>query len=285
MILVIESGSTNTTWRILQDSVNKPIEFHSSGINPYYENIDHIKASQLKVLEEIKQYTVQKIYYYGTGITGDKEKQILSTLFNEFLPTCQYIVIKNDLESAAISCVGKEKGIACILGTGSNSGYFENGLLIHQVPPLGFWLGDEGSGGHLGKSLVLSYLHKEMPDDMLGSFIKRFGEMTRTDILQKAYKEEFPNRWFATFSKFIFDHRKHPFVYHLIQNSFQEFVSKYLVKYPQIRSSKVHFTGSVAFYFSDILRSVLVENQITCGIICENPIAGLTLFHKKELEG
>ena len=102
-----------------------------------------------------------------------------------------------------------------------------NGLLIHQVPPLGFWLGDEGSGGHLGKSLVLSYLHKEMPDDMLGFFNKRFGEMTRTDILQKAYKEEFPNRWFATFSKFIFDHRKHPFVYHLIQNSFQEFVSKY----------------------------------------------------------
>lgn len=284
MILLIESGSTNTHWRIISNSTVKPLDFHSKGINPYYESATEIESHQKEVLTNISQLPIEDIYYYGTGITGEPQKELLKNLFTHYFISAKNIQIQNDLQSAAISSLGLEAGIACILGTGSNSGYFENGTLVHQIPPLGFWLGDEGSGGHLGKSLVLAYLHKELPEDLLAIFIKRFGELSRTDILQKAYKEEFPNRWFATFSKFLFDHRKHPFIYQLIQHSFEQFIQKYLLKYPNIKVTKVHFTGSVAFYFSDLLRKTLNTYQIRVGVISENPMAGLTLHHKGQLK-
>ncbi len=283
MILLIESGSTNTHWRILEKEKQQPIDFHSKGINPYYQTKEEILEVQKRTLLELQAFEIKEIYYYGTGITGEVQQFILVEIFQQFFPNKPKISIKNDLESAAISTLGKENGIACILGTGSNSGYFESGKLTFQVPPLGFWLGDEGSGGHLGKSLVLAYLHQELPEDIRALFVKRFGELQRLDILQKAYKEEYPNRWFANFSKFLFDHRKHPYIYQLIQQSFELFCQNYLLKYPQIHSTKVHFTGSVGFYFSDILRKTLNANGITVGHINENPMAGLTLFHKKNI--
>lgn len=282
MILLIESGSTNTHWRLLDPKNPKPTDFHSKGINPYYQSGEEILEVQLEVLNQLKEQPVERIFYFGTGITGQPEKDLIHSIFNTIFPKAQEIAVHNDLESAAISCLGNNSGIACILGTGANSGFFENRILVHQVPPLGFWLGDEGSGGHLGKSLILAYLHKELPEDLRQVFNKRFGELSRTDILHKAYKEPFPNRWFANFSKFLFDHRKHPFVYQLIKDSFQQFVEKYLLKYPQAKQSQIHFTGSVAFFFSDILKSVLKEYGLAVGIISEGPMAGLTLYYKNE---
>lgn len=280
MILLVESGSTNTNWRIITSLNEQPIDLYSQGINPYYQTASEIENTQSAIFLQLEAFPIEQIHYYGTGITGEKEKELLSSLFKKYCKSAKSISIKNDLESAAISLLGHESGIACILGTGSNSGYFEKGQLIEQVPPLGFWLGDEGSGGYLGKSLVLAYLHKELPEDLRNIFIKRFGELSRTDILQKAYKGDFPNRWFATFSKFLFDHRKNPFIYSLIQQAFDSFIQKYLLKYPQIHETKVHFTGSVAFYFSDLLRKSLQSNGISVGVISENPMAGLTLHHK-----
>lgn len=283
MILIVESGSTNSHWRIISSNSEKPEDFHSNGMNPYYESIEEIENSQFALLEKLKSYTIDEIYFYGTGITGEKEANIIKQVLAKLVSNIEHIHVHNDLESAAISTIGHEEGIACILGTGSNSGYFQNGKLVEQIPPLGFWLGDEGSGGHLGKCLIVAYLHKELPDDLREMFCKRFGALQRTDILQKAYKEEYPNRWFATFSKFLFDNRKHPFIYQLIQNSFDEFCKKYLLKYSQIETTKVHFTGSVAFYFSDILRRTLGSYGISVGLISENPMAGLTFHHKKYL--
>jgi len=285
MILIVESGSTTSHWRIISSSTAKPVDFKSQGINPYYQSIEEIEESQLPTLEQLQPFPIDDIYYYGTGITDEKEVNVIKQVLSKIVSTTDQIHVHNDLESAAISTIGDEEGIACILGTGSNSGYFQNGKLVEQIPPLGFWLGDEGSGGHLGKCLILAYLHKELPDDLRELFCKRFGELQRIDILQKAYKEEYPNRWFATFSKFLFDHRKHPFIYHLIQDSFEQFCKKYLLKYSQIADSKVHFTGSVAFYFSDILRRTLGSHGITVGVISENPMAGLTFHHKKSLKG
>jgi glucosamine kinase len=175
---------------------------------------------------------------------------------------------------------GREAGIACILGTGSNSCFYDGEKISFQVPPLGFWLGDEGSGGNLGKQLILSYLHKEMPEELRTKFNKRFGEKDRLEIIENAYQKPLPNRYFATFSKFIFDNRQHPFMYQLVSNAFGLFFEKYILKYPDFQKYKIHFTGSVAFYYSDILRRVAMEKGCTAGIIMESPIAGLTLFHK-----
>jgi len=128
---------------------------------------------------------------------------------------------------------------------------------------------------------MLAYLHRELPADLRSLFEKRYGEVDRLTILQKAYREEFPNRWFASFSKFLFDHRKHPFCYQLIEKSFQSFCELYLLKYEKALNLPIHFTGSVAFYYADILRRVLKANKVQAGIISEGPMAGLTLYYKE----
>jgi N-acetylglucosamine kinase-like BadF-type ATPase len=281
MILLIESGSTKTAWRYITQANEAFESFQSAGINPYYQTTDEIREAQADMLQKIRDMKLRFVYYFGTGITDDSKKDMIRALLTPVIGEAQ-LRVQNDLVAAGISLCGEKPGIACILGTGSNSGYFEQGEMQHQVPPLGFWLGDEGSGGHLGKSLVLAYLHHEMPADLRGIFTKRFGEMDRLTILQHAYKGEFPNRWFASFSKFLFDHRKHPFCYQLIEKSFQSFCDLYVLKYPQSTQVPIHFTGSVAFYYADILQRVLKSNQLHVGIISEGPMAGLTMYYKEK---
>lgn len=280
MILLIESGSTKTAWRYITQANEAFESFQSPGINPYYQTAEQICDAQYEVLQKIQGITLRFVYYFGTGITDESKKDVIREVLSPVIGNAE-LSIQNDLIAAGISLCGKAPGIACILGTGSNSGYFEQGEIQHQVPPLGFWLGDEGSGGHLGKSLVLAYLHHELPADLQLTFTKRFGELDRLTILQHAYKGEFPNRWFASFSKFLFDHRKHPFCYQLIEKSFQTFCDLYLLKYPRATEVPIHFTGSVAFYYADILQRVLKSKQLRVGIISEGPMAGLTMYYKE----
>lgn len=280
MILIVESGSTKTEWRYISGPTQAYESFFSDGINPYYQLAADITAAQRPTLEKLSQKSIQYVFYYGTGITDEGKSEIINQVLRPFVGDAQ-ISVANDLIAAGISLCGNEPGIACILGTGANSGYFEEGKLKEQIPPLGFWLGDEGSGANLGKRLVLTYLHHELPIDLREAFIKRFGKLSRLDIFEHAYQKEFPNRWFATFSKFLFDHRKHPFCYELIEKAFQEFCQLYLVKYDAAKTVPVHFTGSVAFYYSDILKRVVANSGLRVGIISEAPMAGLTLFHKK----
>jgi N-acetylglucosamine kinase-like BadF-type ATPase len=281
MILLIESGSTKTDWRYITQANEAFESYQSAGINPYYQTTAEIREAQAEMLQKIRDMQLRFVYYFGTGITDESKKEMIRALLTPVIGEAQ-LHVHNDLVAAGLSLCGQKPGIACILGTGSNSGYFEEGEMQHQVPPLGFWLGDEGSGGHLGKSLVLAYLHHELPGDLRAIFTKRFGEMDRLTILQHAYKGEFPNRWFASFSKFLFDHRKHPFCYQLIEKSFQSFCDLYVLKYPQSTQVPIHFTGSVAFYYADILQRVLKSNQLHVGIISEGPMAGLTMYYKEK---
>jgi len=282
MLLLIESGSTKTEWRFIAKSDEPYDSFFSAGINPYYQTPTEIIESQNEVSVWLKGKNVKRVYYYGTGITGEDKSLIIRGFLSNIIQDAN-ITIENDLMAAARASCGDEKGIACILGTGSNSGFFDGHKITEQIPPLGFWLGDEGSGGHLGKMLILSYLHKEMPKELRISFIARFGEIDRLDVLEKAYKGEFPNRWFASFSKFLFQHRREAFCYQLIEQSFQQFCSLYILKYPQAYEYPIHFTGSVAFYYSDILKRVLTSHKLKVGHISEAPMAGLTLYQKNKL--
>lgn len=280
MILIVESGSTKTAWRLIKDPSAPYESLTSAGINPYYQTLAEIVSSQGQTLAGFSGLPIQAIYYYGTGVTGDAQCEVIAAAFRPYFPPSCSLEIQNDLIAAARSLCGKEAGIACILGTGSNSGYWDGSRISAQIPPLGFWLGDEGSGGHLGKNLVLSYVHDHMPADLRAVFEKRFGILDRLTILDKAYKQAFPNRWFASFSKFLFDHRKEAFCYALIEQSFQSFISLYLKRYEH--APVFHFTGSVAFYYSDILKQVMKKNGLNVGHISEGPMAGLCLYHKGE---
>ena len=280
MILIVESGSTKTAWRLIKDPASAYESFSSPGINPYYQNTDEITAAQASVLAGFTGLPIQAIYYYGTGVTGEAQCEVIAAAFRPYFPSTCSLEIQNDLIAAARSLCGKEAGIACILGTGSNSGFWDGGRISAQIPPLGFWLGDEGSGGHLGKLLLLSYLHGQMPVEIRNVFEKRFGVLDRLTVLDKAYKQAFPNRWFASFSKFLFDHRRDAFCYGLIEQSFDSYISLYLKRYTE--APVVHFTGSVAFYYSDILKKILKKHGLNVGHISEGPMAGLCLYHKGE---
>jgi N-acetylglucosamine kinase-like BadF-type ATPase len=280
MILIVESGSTKTAWRLIKDPLSPYESFSSAGINPYYQTNEEITAAQAAVLGGFAGLPIQAIYYYGTGVTGEAQSEVIAAAFRPFFPSNCSLEIQNDLIAAARSLCGKEAGIACILGTGSNSGYWDGERISVQIPPLGFWLGDEGSGGHLGKLLLLSYLHGQMPIEIRAVFEKRFGVMDRLTVLDKAYKQAFPNRWFASFSKFLFDHRRDAFCYGVIEQSFEAFITLYLKRYPE--GQTFHFTGSVAFYYSDILKKIMKRNGLTIGHVSEEPMAGLCLYHKGE---
>jgi glucosamine kinase len=280
MKLIAESGSTKTDWRLIT-SDSQVSQYKTVGFNPYYQTAENIvEELQKSLLPNLSETSVTEVFYYGTGITNDEKASVIKEAICSVFSGVQTIEAHSDMLAAARALCGREAGIACILGTGSNSCFYDGENIAFQVPPLGFWLGDEGSGGNLGKQLILSYLHKELPEELRQKFNKRFGEKDRLEIIENAYQKPFPNRYFAGFSKFIFDNRQHPFMYQLVSNAFGLFFEKYILKYPDYQQYKIHFTGSVAFYYSDILRRVATEKGCTAGIIMESPIAGLTLFHK-----
>jgi glucosamine kinase len=279
MILIAESGSTKTDWRMIA-SDGQISQCKTIGLNPYYQDLTSITVELTQNLLPHVRETVSSVFYYGTGVTHEEKAAVVRQAILAVFPSAQVVEAHSDMLAAARALCGHESGVACILGTGSNSCFYDGASITFQVPPLGFWLGDEGSGGHLGKSLILSYLHKEMPEDLRVKFEKRFGQIDRLTIIENGYQKPFPNRYFASFSKFLFDNRQHPFAYQLVKTSFELFFEKYLLKYPDVQQYKVHFTGSVAFYYSDILRRVAAEKNCTIGVIMESPIAGLTLFHQ-----
>jgi N-acetylglucosamine kinase-like BadF-type ATPase len=281
MILIADSGSTKTDWRVI-DSHGQVSQAKTVGFNPYYQDTASIAETLRGELLPQLSTGIEQVYFYGTGVANTDKAATVTDALRSVFPEAHLVQAHSDMLGAARALCGTEAGIACILGTGSNTCFAEGGQIAFKIPSLGFWLGDEGSGGHLGKTLLLSYLHHELPADLVGRFEKRFPQAILENILESAYRKPFPNRYFATYSKFLFDYRSHPFVYQLIYNAFGLFFEKYIQKYPNFQQHKVHFTGSVAFYYSDILRQVAQDRGVAVKHVLETPIAGLTLYHQEK---
>ncbi len=280
MIIVADSGGSKIDWRFLKTD-RTIAQANSPGFNPYYQPIDHfkkiIKESLLLQISE----PVTKIFYYGTGVSSEKNQQLIQLAFAEHFGESK-IEIGWDLLAAARALCGQEAGIACILGTGSNSCQYDGKEIIENVANLGWILADEGSGSSLGKQVVFDYFRKNMPETLATQFHARF-PWTREEVLEKVYQQEKPSAFLASFAKFIFQHLKEPYCYKLVYKSFSDFYENNVMKYPDYKKLKVHFTGSIAFYFSDVLRQVANDKGITVKNILEGPIAGLTLYHQKDL--
>ena len=282
MILIADSGGSKTDWRlVLQDG--KIEQASSPGFNPYYQPIEDLK----KIVQEIllpkipKNEKVKEIYFYGAGVSSEKNQLSIKTAFLEFFPQSQ-IEIGWDLLAAARALCGNEPGIACIMGTGPNSCLYDGKNIIDNVANLGWILADEGSGANIGRKFLVDYLRKKLPDNLAKQFHARF-PLSREEFLEKVYQEEKPSAFLASFARFIFQHLKEPYCYQLIYSSFAEFYENNVMKYENYQNLKVHFTGSIAFYFSDILRQVANDKGITVKNILEGPIAGLTLYHTQKV--
>lgn len=277
MILLADSGSTKTDWLLLD---REPIAFQSAGFNPFYQTQEVIlETLRREALPHIDPDQVQQIFFYGAGcadaITSLPVTNALATLF----PAAQTIEVNSDLLAAARALCGREAGIACILGTGANNALYDGQKIVNNIGSLGFWLGDEGSGGYLGKQLVVGYLQNELPAGLHEAFQKSYPDVTRLSILERAYRQPFPNRYFASFSTFLGQHLTNPFIGTLVGDAFRTFLDTYVCKHPNSATLPVHFTGSVAYHFRDILGKVLVEKNLHLGTIQKSPMPGLFRFH------
>lgn len=280
MILIADSGGSKTDWRLLQRDGTIG-QASAPGFNPYYQPIDDLRKNIKEILLPLVNEKVLKIFFYGAGVSSEKNQAVIKDTFLEFFPEAQ-IEIGWDLLAAARALCGHEPGIACIMGTGSNSCLYDGEKITGNVANLGWILADEGSGANIGRKFLVDYLRGTMPESVAAPFKKRF-PLTREEFLEKVYQEEKPSAFLASFAKFIFQHLKDRYCYELVYNSFTEFYENNVMKYPGYADLKVHFTGSIAFYFSDILRQVANDKGITVKNILEGPIAGLTLYHTEKV--
>jgi glucosamine kinase len=281
--LVADSGATKTAWRLI-DSSGRIVQATTAGLSPYYQDQAQIEAELQTVLLPALQLTpataaqVQPIYFYGTGCARPDKAAVVAAALQQVFPAAQPSVYP-DLLGAARALCGQEPGIACILGTGSNAALYDGQWLTSTAASLGFWLGDEGSGGHLGKQLVTDYLNGDLPPALLAQFERHY-QPSYAEIMDHVYTQPFPSRYLASFAKFVFDHLREPYCYQLAYQSFGAFIDKRVTKFPDYQQYKIHFTGSVAFYYANVLRQVAADRGLVLKNIMEEPVAGLVLYHR-----
>ncbi|MGB3849497.1 MAG: N-acetylglucosamine kinase [Tunicatimonas sp.] len=277
MILIADSGSTKTDWRVI-DRDGKIHQAKTVGLNPYHQSSDDIaQVLDQKLLPQLI-VPVEQVWFYGSGCANPAANQTAAGALKSVFPQAE-IEVASDLLAAARALCGHEPGIACILGTGANSCLYDGSQITDNVPPLGYVLGDEGSGTYIGKELLNRYLKRDMPEPLRSQFAKRYS-LTTEDVLENVYRQPQANTYLASFAKFAFHHLKHPYIVRMVYEGFGQFFEKNVAKYEDYQQHKIHFTGSIAFYYSNVLRQVANDLNFIVQNIVESPIAGLTLYHQ-----
>ncbi len=281
MILTADSGSTKTTWNIIGGDGQSGGECRTSGINPFLQTEDEI----LTCLED--EYTLSAgpfdgVYFYGAGCANPEKIEKVRRPLKMYFAT-ENVFVESDLMAAARSLCGSSPGIAAILGTGSNSCYYDGDKITRHVSPLGYILGDEGSGSVLGRKLLSDILKNRLPAEITVKFFEKY-RLDAAAILDHVYRQPFPNRFMAGFTRFIAENTGHQEIYELAKSSFAEFFIRNISQYPESSRLPVNFTGSIGWHFSDILKAAAAETGFTTGIITESPVEGLIEFHKKQIQ-
>jgi len=280
MILIADSGSTKTDWRLI-DKENRIHQFVTQGMNPYFQTTEQIseilRTELIPGLISVLDHPISYIHFYGAGCRAEDKKEVVRlALAEHFLKS--KIEIQTDMLAAAHALCGHKAGIAAILGTGANTCYYDGKTIVENRTSLGYILGDEGSGAHIGKTFIQAFLNDELPENIASKFTERF-KLNKNEIIDSVYRKPLPNRFLASFCKFIYQNLKEQFIIDLVSNCFEQFFDKHILKYEQHKKVKLSLTGSVAFYFSNVLRSVAESKGVNIETIIETPIAGLTLYH------
>jgi N-acetylglucosamine kinase-like BadF-type ATPase len=277
-ILIADSGSTKTAWKYLYGNEHFAIE--TPGINPYYQSGQQIRDSLLSNVSFIQLIPrqVSAVYFYGAGCSSEANKQTVLQAIKPIFPNAK-LEIDHDLLGAARALCGREAGIACILGTGSNSCLFDGRQIAGEFTNLGFWLGDEGSGGYLGKQLVKAWFHKEMPEELWQIFNETY-RLNRDEFLETVYKKPYPNRYMAGFSIFLHQHLNHYWCKALVADAFVLFLKRYVSGYPHAKQLPVHFLGSIAIHYQELLIQTVEKAGFEPGKMLGSAIDGLSLYHQ-----
>lgn len=275
MILIADGGSTKCDWVIADTSKAEIVKsFQTEGINPFAKSEEQI-YTLLKdsVAPQIEGYNIERIAFFGAGVTVEKSA-IMQNLLKNIAPEAD-VAAQSDMEAAVKSAIGDGDGVVVILGTGSNSACYESGAVVEKVASLGYILGDEGSGAHLGKTLVSDCLKGVAPKHITELFYAETN-LTQADILEAVYRKGQANRYLAGFAKFISSHLDDSYIYHLVEGCFELFVHRNLAGYSH---KNIYAVGSIAYYFREVLDRVLLREGFTLKSVAKSPIKGLVDYY------
>ena len=290
MILIADSGSTKTDWRLLvpgSDGDFATISFATSGINPFFLAGDEIVAllkselcSRFEAAETpVSVSAIEHIHFYGAGIASQEKSDLVADALRMVFRSASEIEAHSDLFGAARGLCGRERGIPCILGTGSNSCYYDGRAIVDNVPPCGYILGDEGGGAAMGKKLLSAFLKRDLPEYLCDKLRRECG-LSKDIILERVYRQPFPNRFLAQHALFLGNYKSEEAIQSIITNCFEEFFDRNVLKYPQCRDVPIHFTGSIAFHFAEFLHPMAESRELTIGKITKSPIDDIAVYHK-----
>ena len=280
MMLIADSGSTKTDWCVILD--NTPIKkIGTKGLNPFFQSGEEIQQELThSLLPQLPEGTIDSVYFYGAGCTPEKAPTLRRAIADS-LPIVGNIKAYSDMLAAARGLCGREAGITCILGTGSNSCFYDGKEIVNHISPLGFILGDEGSGAVLGKLLVGDILKNQLSPAIKEVFLKQF-DLTVPEIIDRVYRQPFPNRFLASLSPFIAQHLEEPGIRQLVLGSFIAFLRRNVMQYDYTQYP-AHFIGSVAHCYKEILQEAAQETGIRIGKILQSPMEGLIQYHSDPL--
>ncbi|HNW76131.1 MAG TPA: ATPase [Bacteroidales bacterium] len=277
MQLIADSGSTKTTWALIENGTIRQTIL-TAGLNPYFHTRESVeKILQTELCPSLAPATVHEIHFYGAGCSTENKNRLLTEAMRSFFREAD-IRIYHDILGAARALFGKEQGIACILGTGCNSCWYDGSTVTMGVASLGYLFGDEGAGSNIGKRFMGCYLKEKLPTELRKAFDEEY-HFTLEDILDALYNRPSPNRFLASFSKFIAPRQDHPFLRELVKSSLQAFFDEQVKKYANYRETTAGFIGSIAFYYREILLETAAENHVRVGTILREPMEGLVKYH------
>ena len=280
MKLIAESGSTRTEWALVEDNHLVQRVF-TEGLNPFFQTRREISRSvRLGLPESFFKKKLDQVYYYGAGCSSYEKKNILgASLVAQFKTPIQ---VESDLLAAARGLFKCEAGIACILGTGSNSCFYDGKIIVKNVKAAGYILGDEGSGAVLGKLFLADILKGLAPKELANEFHEKF-RISVNDVMESVYNLPFPNRFLGTIAYFLGDYMDNEYVYNLLTNNLRSFFNRNVCQYDYI-NYPIRFVGSLAYAYPDILQEVAQEFGVEIDVIEETPMNGLIEFHSMNIE-
>lgn len=277
MLLLAESGSTKTQWRLFDhDMIHS---FETMGINPFFADKEFVFSELDKT--NLKDYneSITNIVFYGAGCSSEDRNLFLQEIFQDYFCKCTDIKVDHDMMAACIALFGSGNGIACIIGTGSNSCVFEDGKITQNIPALGYILGDEASGAFIGKELIKHYIYKTLPSEIY-DYMKNEMKVDKEEVFDAVYKQSMPNRYLASFSVIASEFRSTPCIQAILAQGFEEFTKYHINCYPEAQNYPIAAVGSIAEVFQTEFEAVLSNNNLKLAKVDKAPIHALVEYYR-----
>lgn len=281
--MIADSGSTKCDWRLLDKEGKVVGRFTTQGYNPFFHSVREIFDS-LKQQEDLMDHAhdVSDLYFYGAGSSNPKRKEVVDTALRLAFRNAD-VHTEHDLLGAALATCQGKAGITCILGTGSNAGYFDGEKLDDDIHALGYILGDEGSGSYLGKKLLADFLYGKLPPQMHEKLKDEY-QLTKEEIFDFVYRKPHPNVYLASFARFLSSNKENYYIRRLVKQGLLEFLDIHVCRFENYQEVPVHFVGSIAYFFEDVLREVAETKRIQIGTIMKQPVDGLVLHFQSSIK-